>query len=260
LRAGTYFISENMTIPQISERLVDPNPVTLRLTVIEGWRMEQIAAWIDQQPLLDYSGNDFLAIVGQGAPLPPDFQSQYDIPSGASLEGFLFPATYQVPLTGDVISLRDAMLDAFARNVSAAMQRDARAQGLTMYEVVTLAAIVEREAVIAEERPQIASVYLNRLEIGQRLQADPTTQYGLAGPGDWWPQITVADYQNVHPYNTYVIDGLPPGPIANPSLSSMRAVIYPAVTPYFFFRAACDGSGLHQFAITFEEHVANACP
>jgi UPF0755 protein len=172
----------------------------------------------------------------------------------------LFPATYQVPLDGDVLTLRDEMLAAFSANISAAMQRDAQAQNLTMYEVVTLASIVEREAVIADERPQIASVYLNRLDIDQRLQADPTTQYGLGQAGNWWPVLTVADYQNVHPYNTYVVDGLPPGPIASPSVSSMRAVIYPAVTPYYFFRAACDGSGLHQFAITFEEHVANACP
>jgi UPF0755 protein len=262
LRAGTFFISDSMTIPQIAAELTDPSPRTLRLLVVEGWRMEQIAEAIDAESLLDFSGNDFLALVGRGAPLPPEFQARHGIPAGASLEGFLFPATYEVRYEASAAELRDQMLAAFDANVNATMINDATAQGLSMFEAVTLAAIVEREAVLVEERPQIAAVYLNRQSIGQKLDADPTTQYGIGNTRDgaWWPRLTVEDYQLAHPYNTYVNLGLPPGPIANPGLSAIRAVIYPAVSPYFYFRAACDGSGAHQFSVTFEEHLSRACP
>jgi UPF0755 protein len=138
---------------------------------------------------------------------------------------------------------------------------DAAAQGLSLFEVVTLASIVQRESVRAEENPAIAGVYRNRLNIGMKLDADPTVQYGIGyKDGTWWPQITQADYVNaVHNYNTYLRNGLPPGPIANPGLSAIRAVVFPAASDYFYFRAACDGSGLHNFARTFAEHVANAC-
>jgi len=261
LREGTFYISPAMTIPQMATELTNPLPITVRIVVIEGWRMEQIAEAIDAQPLLNFTGNDFLALVQTGTPLPTDFQQRHGIPSGASLEGFLFPATYDVAVGGSAFEFRDQLLAAFDANYSTAMQRDATGQGYTTFEIVTLASIVEREAVIPAERPNIASVYLNRLNIGQLLQADPTTQYGIGNTrdGSWWPVLTLQDYQLNHPYNTYVVDGLPPGPIANAGVSSMRAVIYPAETPYFFFRAACDGSGLHQFSVTYEEHLSKGC-
>lgn len=262
LREGTFFLSETMTIPEIVDTLTDPTPTVVRLTVIEGWRIEQIAEAVDELPYIEFSGADFLAVVGAGAPLPPEVQSRYGIPAGVSLEGFLFPATYEIPIDSTAAELRDQMLQAFANNVSDTLVRDASSAGFTMYQVVTLASIVEREAVLPSERPTIASVYLNRLEVGQKLDADPTTQYaiGSSRDGSWWPQITVQDYQFDNLYNTYVYPGLPPGPIANPSVSSIRGVIYPADTPYFYFRAACDGSGAHQFSVTFDEHVAKACP
>lgn len=261
LREGTFFLDETMTIPQIAAELTDPTPNTVRLTVIEGWRIEQIAELVDTFSTLNFSGFDFLSVVGSGASIPSEFQIKYGIPAGSSLEGFMFPATYEVNVDATPIELRDQMLAAFEANVTDQMLTDAQAQNYTMFQIVTLAAIVEREAVVPNERPQIANVYLNRLEIGQKLDADPTTQYGIGNTRDgrWWTQITVADYQLNHIYNTYTYEGLPPGPIANPSVSSIRAVIYPADTPYFYFRAACDGSGLHQFSITFEEHLSKGC-
>lgn len=261
LRAGTFFISNNMSIPEIARILTDPTPQTVTLTIIEGWRMEQIAALIDSQTLLNFTGNDFLALVGPGAPLPADFQTRYGIPAGASLEGFLFPATYEVGIAATAADFRDQMLEAFSRNLGQTLEAEALAQGWTIYEVLTVAAIVEREAVIVEERPQIAAVYLNRYRIGQKLDADPTVQYGIGNirDGNWWPVLSLADYQFDHPYNTYTRVGLPPGPIANPSISSIRATLYPVESPYFFFRAACDGSGYHQFSITYDEHLAKGC-
>jgi UPF0755 protein len=126
-----------------------------------------------------------------------------------------------------------------------------------------LASIIEREAVVADERPIIASVFFNRLSAGMLLESDPTVQYALGQQpdGDWWKSpLSLDDLALDSPYNTYRSAGLPPGPIANPGLSSLQAVANPADTPYFYFRAACDGSGRHAFAATFDEHLLNACP
>ncbi len=136
-------------------------------------------------------------------------------------------------------------------------------QGLDLREAVILASIVEKEAVLAEEQPMIASVFLNRLELGMRLESDPTVQYAIGYTTDqqtWWKNpLTGVDLQFDSPYNTYLYAGLPPGPIGNPGLSALRAVAFPAQTGYLYFRAACDGSGRHSFAQTFEEHLANGC-
>ncbi|GIK66244.1 MAG: aminodeoxychorismate lyase [Chloroflexota bacterium] len=264
LRPGVFFISETMTYDKILEVLTDPTPTTARFLVRENMRMEEIAAQIDATPLLSFTGAEFLAVVGPSAILPNDFRARYGIPSNASLEGFLYPATYELTAADTAVSFRDQMLTAFDTYVTQDLRDAAALQGKTMFEIVTLASIIEREAVLASERPTIASVYLNRLSIGQKLDADPTVQYQLANnrrDGVWWPLITADDYVSaVGPYNTYLNVGLPPGPIVNPSLSSIRAAIYPATTTYFYFRAACNGDGSHQFSTTFEEHIAKSCP
>jgi peptidoglycan lytic transglycosylase G len=137
-------------------------------------------------------------------------------------------------------------------------------QGLSIYQAVTLASIVEREAVHYDEAPMIASVYLNRLKIGMKLDADPTVQYALgydAVNQTWWTNpLSVDDLKINSPYNTYATDGLPPTPISNPGLEALRAVAFPAETSYYYFSAKCDDSGYHNFAQTFQEHLQNLCP
>jgi UPF0755 protein len=133
-----------------------------------------------------------------------------------------------------------------------------------VYEAVTLASIVERESVRMEEAPLISSVYLNRLRGGMRLEADPTVQYALgfdATRQTWWTNpLSLADLKFPSPYNTYLVMGLPPGPIANPGGGALAAVAAATQSSYFYFSARCDGSGFHNFASTFEEHLANLCP
>ncbi|MBI5931266.1 MAG: endolytic transglycosylase MltG [Chloroflexi bacterium] len=264
LRPGVFFLSQTMTYDKILEVLTDPTPTTVRFLVRENMRMEEIAAQIDDTPLLSFTGAEFLAVVGPSATLSNDFRMRYGIPSNATLEGFLYPATYELTAGDTAISFRDEMLTAFDTYVTQDLRDEATRQGKTMFQIVTLASIVEREAVLASERPTIASVYLNRLSVGQKLDADPTVQYQLANnrqDGVWWPLITADDYQSaVGPYNTYLNIGLPRGPIVSPSLSSIRAAIYPATTTYFYFRASCNGDGSHQFSTTFEEHAAKGCP
>jgi UPF0755 protein len=192
------------------------------------------------------------------------------LPPGASLEGFLLPGRYVLPAAITVFELRNRLLDAFIQAVeSENLPAQAEAQGYTLYEVITLASIVQREARYDDERALIAGVYRNRLERSdpdtgaappQNLDADPTVQYPLGQPGNWWPQITQADYQGVDStYNTYRIEGLPPGPISNASIESIRAVIFPQASDYFYFRADCRDDGYHDFAPNFQEHLDNGC-
>jgi len=275
LEAGTYFLQQTQTLEEIAYTLTDASAATIPLLTLEGWRIEQIADIIDQNPLLDFSGSDFLGVVGPGAAIPPDFKARVGIPDvmsngqPPSLEGFLFPATYQLKPGITPFELRDEMLAAFNLNVTDAMIQQAADQGLTMYEVVTMASIVERETVAADEAPIIASVYLNRLRLPMRLDADPTVQYAIGSTrdGSWWPQITQADYYGLagvpnQSYSTYLNEGLPPGPIASPGLGSVNAVLNPAVTEYFYFRAGCNNDGRHEF-FTLEQqadHAAFTCP
>jgi UPF0755 protein len=121
---------------------------------------------------------------------------------------------------------------------------------------------VEREAILDEEMPTIASVFLNRLSSEMKLDSDPTVQYAAGfnhTQNTWWTN-PVVDTEIDSPYNTYLHPGLPPGPIGNPSLEALQAVAFPAQTGYYYFRAACDHSGRHVFAVTYEEHINNGCP
>lgn len=259
IEVGRYELSGAMSPRQIAEALQSAVPEPHRLTVPEGWRREQIADRIDAMPLA-FDGQAFLAATEQrpiGHPL------NLEIPDGASLEGFLFPDTYLLENTTTPQSLVRQMLDNFQAQVRPDLRRGFRARGLNLYEAVTLASIVEREAVVPEERPIIASVFLNRLALGMKLDADPTVQYALGRQPDgrWWKSpLSLSDLQVDSPYNTYLYPGLPPGPIANPGLAALEAVAMAPETPYLYFRADCDGSGRHRFAATFEEHLANACP
>lgn len=259
VEAGLYYLYGGMPIPQIARALQHARPSQLSLTIPEGWRMEQIADLIDRLELA-FSGSEFL----QRARTPaPTFLLSDELPMGASLEGFLFPDTYLVRHDQDAGALVQLMLANFEARLSADLRQGFQRQGLSIYQAVTLASIIEREAILEEELALIASVFLNRLSVGMHLQADPTTQYALGQQpdGSWWKTgLTYDDLAYASPYNTYYAPGLPPGPIANPGLAALRAVASPAESNFFYFRARCDGSFSHAFAVSYEEHLANACP
>jgi peptidoglycan lytic transglycosylase G len=152
---------------------------------------------------------------------------------------------------------------AFVQSLPQGLVDAIRGRGLTVYQAVTLASIVQREAILEEEMPLIASVFYNRMAQGWRLESDPTVQYAVgyqSDRGGWWPSpLLDSDFSMDSLYNTYIYYGLPPGPISNPGLSALKAVADPADTSYLFFRAACDGSGRHNFAETYTQHLSNAC-
>lgn len=258
IEAGSLYLSGRMSMREIALALQSASPNEMMLTVPEGWRATQIAFELSTTN----SGIDpeaFLAAAG-GRPTSYTFSDQ--LPADGGLEGFLFPDTYRIDPDMTAIELVITMLDNYEHRVTPAMRHGFDEQGLTEYQAVTLASIVEREAVIADERPRIASVFLNRLALGMKLDADPTIQYALGQQenGSWWKHpLTADDLALDSPYNTYQVAGLPPTPISNPGLASLQAVAEPDQTSYLYFRAACDGSGRHRFAVTFEEHVANAC-
>jgi UPF0755 protein len=203
-------------------------------------------------------GSVFLAAVRQGEGMAHPLLA--DRPGGAGLEGYLFPETYRLPIDASPEDLILRMLDTMQARLPIGWEGMASAQGLSLFEVLTIASIVEREAVVPIERPTIASVYLNRIQQDMYLQADPTVQYAMGyqpETGQWWKTpVTLEEYQGVNsPYNTYLNPGLPPGPIASPGESAIMAVLQPTPSTYLFFLGRGDGS--HVFAETYEEHQRN---
>lgn len=261
LEAGTYFLNRAQTIPEIALALTDSRFSQITFTIIPGWRLEQIIEAVDANPLFAFNGADFYQVIGPDAPIDRTFAQRVGLPDGASLEGFLFPNTYQLAPEITPEALRDTLLNAFLTAAEGEIEATSAAQGYSLYQIVTMASIVQREAIHLDEQPKIAGVYFNRLNIGMRLDADPTVQYALGNSrGTWWARITLDDYQGViSDYNTYRIIGLPPGPIASPGISAIRATVAPEPSDYFYFRADCRSDGYHDFARTYEEHLQNGC-
>ncbi len=257
LEAGDYELRRNMTMREIAETLQKANFEEVTITIPEGWRAEQIAEMLTQQNIMD--GAAFLAVVRQGTGVNHPLLA--DRAPGTSYEGYLFPDTYRLPVKATPEDLIQRMLDNMASKIPADAPALAAAQGHSFFEILTIASIVEREAVVTEERPTIASVYLNRLTQGMYLQADPTVQYAMGfqtDTGMWWKTpVTLEEYSQVNsPYNTYMNPGLPPGPICNPGASAINATLQPAKTNYLFFMG-CGGEGAHLFAETYEAHEVN---
>jgi UPF0755 protein len=256
IQAGNYTLSPAFSIVDIARELQDATPEQISFAILPGWRIEEIADSLATSGL-NITPDEFLSIARSA---PPGLD---DLPASASTEGFLYPDIYILSRE----TTTEALVAEFLRNFSLHLTVDLREgiarQELDIYQAVTLASIVQREAVVADEGAQIASVFLNRLSAGMKLDSDPTVQYALGynnAQGTWWTNpLNATDLQIDSPYNTYLYMGLPPSPIANPSINALRAVAFPAETPYYFFRARCDGSGLHVFAITFEEHLQNGC-
>jgi len=259
IQAGHYTLSGGMTLRDLATTLQHASLPAIVLTVPEGWRIEQIAeALADAQT--PFSAAQFLEAVRIGS---YSASLLAEIPDPTNLEGFLFPDTYHLTQNSQASELVATMLETFDQRVDPELRAAYAQQGLSLYQAVTLASIVEREAVVPDERPLIASVFLNRLAQGMKLDADPTVQYALGRQADgaWWKTaLTLEDLQLDSPHNTYLYAGLPPSPIASPGLSALRAVAFPEASPYLYFRAACDGSGQHAFAETFEQQLLNACP
>jgi UPF0755 protein len=262
LQAGTYVLRPSMKMSEILVALQHSRVSEMEVVIPEGLRMEEIAMRFGQTGILD--PDEFLAVARNGEAFQDNHFLLSDLPEGASLEGYLFPDTYRVSATSTVTSVIETMLTRFD-NQYATIEREVRVSGVTVHEIVTMASIVQREAALVEEMPQIAAVFWNRLEPenadetgGGKLQADSTVQYALGYSAEeetWWRRsLTIADLAIDSPYNTRENEGLPPGPISNPGLAALRAAAQPDESAeYLYFVASCELDGTHNFATTFEE-------
>jgi peptidoglycan lytic transglycosylase G len=259
LKAGEYLLNPAMSAVEIAKAIQISTSPNITLTILPGWRVEEIANSLYSSGF-DITAEEFLQATQNHAEGYSFSTCQED----HSLEGYLFPGSYTVPRRTTIEKLLPQLLLNFDTQVNIELQNGFTTQGLDLCQATTLASIIQREAMVDEEMPMIASVFYNRLNNGSVLASDPTVQYAL-GYNDkqstWWTNpLTLQDLQVDSPYNTYIYPGLPPGPISNPGLAALHAVAFPAQTSYYFFRSACDGSGRHLFAETYDEHVANQCP
>jgi UPF0755 protein len=259
LQSGQFRLDSSLSPVQLGEALMQANPREAVVTILPGWRIEEVGANITSSGLA-VTAEDFLDIAYEPS---GGFLSLLPGSEISSLEGFLFPGSYTFPRETNLDQVINTILIEFSTQLENSLREGFSRQGLSIYEGIILASIIEKEAVVDEEKPMIASVFYNRLNQGFRLETDPTVQYALGYQGDsgtWWKSpLTLNDLKVESPYNTYKYPGLPPTPICNPDLGSLRAAAFPAESPYLYFRAACDGSGRHNFAITFEEHLENGC-
>ena len=258
VQAGQYQLSPAMNAVEIAHTLQDAVPGAVVFNILPGWRAEEIADALPTSGLA-ITPEAFMALVND----PPVSLHPSGVETLSSLEGFLAQGSYSLEREATAEQVLTAFVNRFDESLSPDLLQALSNQDLDLVQAVTLASIVQREAVLEAEQPLIASVFYNRLANGMRLESDPTVQYALgyiAGQQTWWKNpLSLDDLQYDSVYNTYVYAGLPPGPISNPGQSALRAVGYPAETGYFFFRAQCDGSGRHSFAVTFDEHLNNDC-
>ncbi len=240
IKAGEYRLNPDMSPLRILDVMSRGSIVTHPVTIPEGYNRMQIGALLEEKGLADKA--EFVSLTGS-----PDIARVYGF-SGPDLEGYLYPDTYQFSRGLSARTIVDVMVRHFV-TVAGPFRDQIKASGMTLEQVVILASIVEKETGRAEERPVIASVFLNRLKKRIRLETDPTVIYGIK---NFDGNLKKKDLSRYSPYNTYVIRGLPPGAIANPGKEAIRAVLYPADTSYLYFVSKNDGT--HYFSKTLSEH------
>lgn len=257
LQAGEYQLAASNSTPQIAAALAEGR-VVLNETIIqipEGWSSAQIGQYLDaDKHLFPLEAWTQAVSVTDSRVILPDqtFDFLLDKPMTAPLEGYLFPDTYRVRNTAQPADVMNKMLQNFGSKVDANLRAAFQGRGLSTFQAVTLASIIEREVKTDADRHRVADIFLKRLQIGMPLQADATLTYII---GKTSAELTNEDLALDSPYNTYKYPGLPPGPIGNPGLATLRAVANPQPNPYYYFLTLSSGETL--YAATLEEHNQN---
>lgn len=242
LKAGEYEFTHGMSLREILQKLEAGRVVTHQITIPEGFTALDIARLLAGEKLVDV--DRFMALV-----MDTRFAEDLGVPAN-TLEGYLFPDTYRLTRGMGEEEMLQIMVTRFRQAVPKDLDAQAQRVGLDAHSVVTLASLIEKEAKLDSERPLVAAVFYNRLRRNMPLQSDPTAVYGVPGPRR---RITTLDLKRKTPYNTYLKAGLPPGPISNPGLASIQAVLDPARVNYLYFVAKNDGS--HFFSRTLAQHA-----
>ena len=243
---GAATIKDGMSYDEIIQLIATPNRETTRVVIPEGYEVKQIAKKLDEEGIVSWQ--DFYAALN---PQDYDYRFLKDLPQrDCALEGYLFPATYEIPNGMSAHDIIDLMLSAFDSQFDDEYYMRATEMGMTVDEIVTMASIVEREAGEGE-KSKVAGVFYNRLKSGMKFQSCATVQYIL---GERKPVLAIADTKIDSPYNTYINSGFPIGPIANPGSEAIKAALYPEETDAYYFVVGKDGT--HVFSKTYEEHLA----
>ena len=245
LRPGSYTFTEGMNIDDVFAKLLTGEKKLIQFTIPEGFGVKEIAERLYNLDLADR--DEFINAATDFSPY--DYMRKHKNVFYAS-EGFLFPDTYTVESDVEVDEILQLMAGNFDDKLTLGMRRQAEQMGLSIYDLITLASLVEREVRFPEDRPIVAQVLLKRLKLNMPLQTDATIQYLRDTPKE---DLSIEDTQIDSPYNTYQHTGLPPGPISNPGMASIQAVLHPAETDYLYFVA--DRSGHNHYADTYEEHL-----
>lgn len=254
-QAGTYRLTATQTLPEIAAKIWGGEVAEMSFTIPEGWSIREMAQYFEQEGF--FSAEAFLTAVNTIStaeyPWLPTTQPLNGFPR---LEGYLFPDTYQLPLDTSIQpeTIIKLMLNRFEQVALPIYEQNQTTTKLTFAEFVTLASLVEREAVVASERSRIAGVFYNRLKQKMPLASDPTVEYAFGIKQTPDRPLTFKEVEQPSPYNTYVTPGLPPGPIASPGKLSLEATLKPENTDYLYFVARYDGT--HVFSRTLAEHQA----
>lgn len=252
VKAGIYHVPANISIKNLSTLILSlPENSQKSLTIVEGWRrnLDQLQAVLEKNNL---SYQKFLDLTANKSIWADEFAFLSDVPTGASLEGYLYPDTYFIDNNTTEEDLVRKMLTNFSVKVSDDFQAEIKRQNKTLFEVVNLASIIEREVPHDTDKKMIADVFLKRLKDGIGLQSDATVNFVT---GKSLSQPTLSDLEVDSLYNTYKYRGLPPGPISNPSISSIEAVVYPTANEYYYFLTTKEGEVI--YSKTYQEHLKN---
>jgi UPF0755 protein len=247
LKPGYYDVSADMSPKAIAEKIASGDTAKWRLTIPEGFTAEQIAERASEHPTID--AQRFLTLV-RGTELAAE--AGLDLPGASGLEGFLFPETYPLEYGISDRGLILALLHQFKSQVKP-LEEEIAASALSLTEVVTLASLIERETMLAEERTVVSAVYHNRMARGMLLECDATVVYAWLQQGVFKERLLYRDLEIDSPYNTYKYPGLPRGPIANPGLDCIKAALRPADVDYLYYVARGDGG--HVFTETLRNHL-----
>ncbi|MBI4666405.1 MAG: endolytic transglycosylase MltG [Nitrospinae bacterium] len=241
LRAGEYLLRRDQSIRQTILALVEGKSMLRKITIPEGLSVRQIAQLLEKEGVA--SAKDF-----EQAAMNPELLKKHNVPA-VSAEGYLFPDTYHFVKNTSAGMVAGVMVETFFEKIPTALPETVWKDPEKLHKTLTLASIIEKETGADAERSMVAAVFMNRLEMGMPLQSDPTVIYAIP---DFDGDIRKKDLRHDSPYNTYTRRGLPPGPIANPGLASLQAVLNPAPGGYLYFVSKNDGT--HKFSETLDEH------
>jgi len=264
LKAGKYLFSKSMNVPQIVEKMVSGDVIKRKFTIIEGWNLKDIANLFESQNLL--SAQEFFEITGFPSPLPQkkdnsfplnskDFSKDFDFlkdkPKNLSLEGYLFPDTYEVSYEATPEEIIKKILSNFDKKLTQDLRKEIKNQNKTIFEIITMASLIEKEVKTLEDKKIVSGILWKRKKAGMPLQVDATITYITNKKST---KISREELKIDSPYNTYRYKGLPPAPICNPGIESIIAAIYPKKSEYWYYLSTPDGKTI--FSRTLKEHNA----